>query len=149
MCIRDSIRATVEALARQQESEVSGTAIQLLADWDVHADDKPLAPDVAQLAVATAADGSRSVDIRVTAIHAAGPAALSLSRDLASNPEEPVMLRKAAIARMGEDGGPEDLAQLESLTKESSRLAQAAQPAIESIRQRASGVKPVKLVPYH
>ena len=142
------IRATVETMARQQDSQVSGTAIQLLADWDGSQSDKPLSTDVAQLALATAADEKRSVDIRVTAIHAAGPAALTLARSVAKNAREPVMLRKAAIARIGEDGGPEDLDQLASLSREGSRIAQATQPAIDAIRGRMTDTRPVKLVPY-
>lgn len=142
------IRATVETMARQQDSQVSGTAIQLLADWDGSQNDKPLSADVAQLALATAADQKRSVDIRVTAIHAAGPAALTLARSVADNASEPVMLRKAAIARIGEDGGPEDLDQLTNLSGEGSRIAQAAQPAIDAIRGRMARTRPVKLVPY-
>jgi hypothetical protein len=145
--LADEVRATLETLAREPGEEVSGGAILLLASWD-GADDEGNDASVQQLALATAADRDRPVDIRVTAIHAAGPASLPLSRTLASDSASPVLLRKAAIAGIGRYGSAEDLDMLAELKAESSRIAQAAGPARETIQARLSNPTAAIPIPY-
>lgn len=132
--LADEIQAMLAEFAADRESEVSGTAIQLLADWD--GQEATGEPEIQALAAATAADRSRPVDVRVTSIHAAGPASLEVARAIAPDVDEPVILRKAAIARIGEHGSVEDFASLETLRRESSRLAQAADPALEKLQNK-------------
>jgi len=145
--LADEIHVMLETLAQEPAEEVSGTAIQVLASWD-GADDAEQDPATLQLALATAADTSRSVDIRVTAIHAAGSASLPLARKLAVDAAQPVMLRKASIARIGQHGDVQDLASLTALAGESTRLAQAAEPAQAAIRNRLDHPSAPKPVPY-
>jgi hypothetical protein len=132
--LAEEIHATLLSLAASPESDVTGTVVHLLAEWDGPAAGAP--PAILELAAHTAADRSRPVDIRVSAIHTAGPAALEAARAIAIDTSEPVILRKAAIARIGHDGGTSDLPTLQSLCAESFRLAQAAEPAIQRLQSR-------------
>jgi hypothetical protein len=131
--LADEIHAMLQEIARSSEEECSGYAIQVLVTWQ---GGTTIDPSLQQLALATAADASRPVDVRVTAIHAAGPASLPLARTLATQAAEHVLLRKAAIALIGAHGTDEDFPSLETLRRESSRLAQAAEPALLAIRGR-------------
>ncbi len=142
----EEIRATLESLAAEPDGDVAGTAILLLTEWDGAAGNAP--PAILELAAHTAADRTRPVDVRVSAIHSAGPAALDAARAIAADPTEPVLLRKAAIARIGRHGGEGDLPALESLRGESSRLAQAAEPALGNLRQRLREPAAPAPVPY-
>lgn len=144
--LAEEIHATLQHIAASPDNDVAGTAIQLLAEWDGPAADAP--PAILALAAHTAADRSRSVDIRVSAIHSAGPAALDAARLIAADPTEPVLLRKAAIARIGHDGTAYDLAALESLTTESARLCQASEPALLNLRKRLRDPSAPAPVPY-
>lgn len=140
------IHASLQHIAASPENDVAGTAIHLLAEWDGSATSTP--PAILELAAVTAADRSRPVDIRVSAIHTAGPAALETARAIASDPAEPVILRKAAIARIGRHGTGDDVASLTTLNAESARLAQAAGPALSAIRTRAQNPATPQPVPY-
>jgi len=131
--LSDEVHSTLFKIAHAKEEQCSGYAIQVLVSWHGGEDSDP---SLQQLALATAADTARPVDIRVTAIHAAGSASLPLARTLATQSDEHVMLRKAAIARIGEHGTEADFPSLETLRRESSRLAQAAEPALLAIRHR-------------
>lgn len=143
--LASEVHAALQNLAQSAEEDVSGYAIDVLALWNGGEESDPA---LQQLALATAADTSRSVDIRVTAIHAAGPASLPLARALSTRPDEHVMLRKAAIARIGEHGTVEDFPSLEILRQENSRLAQAAEPALLAIRDRLAHPHKSQPVPY-
>jgi hypothetical protein len=132
--LAEKVSASLRGLAVAREDEVSGYAIDLLVSWDGGEGGEP-DPSLRDLALATAADTSRAVDIRVTALHASGSASLPLARDLAARTEEHVMLRKAAIACIGKHGTDADFASLESLRAESARLAQAAEPALARLRK--------------
>ncbi len=145
--LADEIHSLMETLAKKSGEEVSGTAIQVLASWD-GADNAENDPSTRQIALATASDSNRPVDIRVTAIHAAGSSVLPLARDLARNPSESVMLRKAAISQIGQHGDMQDVITLNTLAGESSRLAQAAEPALAEIRKRLSGKITAEPIPY-
>lgn len=131
--LANEIHAMLEDIARSSDEECTGYAIQALVTWH---GGTALDPSLQQLALATAADVSRPVDVRVTAIHAAGPASLALARALATQATEHVLLRKAAIALIGAHGSDEDFPSLETLRQENSRLAQAAAPALHAIRSR-------------
>jgi hypothetical protein len=145
--LSEKVRTSLLELAKSREEEVSGYAIDLLTSWDGGGDGEP-EPSIRDLALATAADTSRPVDIRVTALHAAGSASLPLARALAARSDEHVMLRKAAIARIGEHGTAGDLASLETLRAESSRLAQAATPALAKLQKRQHSTAEPDLAPY-
>ncbi len=144
--LADEIHATLTNLAGNPESEISGTAIELLAHWLGR--DTPAEPQIQALAAATAADRSRPVDIRVASIHAAGPASLEVSRIIAPDTTEPVILRKAAIARIGHHGGEADLTTLSTLNSESTRIAQATKPARAEIIDRLENPSRPALIPY-
>lgn len=128
------IQTTLEGFADSHGDEVSGLALATLIDWD--APNSAAHGDLLKQAVAMAADPSRPLEIRITAIHAAGSAGLELDRTLAHDIKQPVMLRKAAIARIGHHGDAEDVSSLEALCKQSSRIAQAAEPALKALRAR-------------
>lgn len=140
------IHATLQHIAASPESNIAGTAIHLLAGWDGPANDAP--PAVLELAAHTAADRSRPVDVRVSAIHTAGPAALETARSIAADTTEPVILRKAAIGLIGHGGTSADLDTLRSLRAESSRIAQAADPAIHHLQSRLLNPAKPAPVPY-
>lgn len=140
------IHATLMDLAADSGEEVSGTAIALLVDW--RSGQAPVDPQVIDLALDVAADAARSLDIRVTAIHAAGEDALLLARKLATDPTTPVLLRKAAIHRIGRHGDAGDFPELDKLRGESSRLAQAAGPALKAIRDRLANPEAPAPIPF-
>ena len=144
--LADEIHRSLQVLAADPESDVAGTAILLLAGWEDHA--AAASPAVLELAVDTAADVSRPVDIRVSALHSAGPRILDTARAIAVNTAEPAILRKAAIARIGRHGGATDLPVLADLRTESTRLAQAADPAIEALRMRLRNPNAPAPIPY-
>jgi len=144
--LAEEIHATLQHSAASPESDIAGTAIHLLADWDGPAAAVP--PAILELAAHTAADRSRPVDIRVSAIHTAGPAALHAARVIAADTTEPVNLRKAAMARIGHDGTATDIDTLKSLGTESARLAQAADPAIHHLQLRLRNPNAPAPIPY-
>lgn len=128
------------------DREVSGTAIALLTVWN--GKDQPAEPDIYAKAVAMAADANQPIDVRVTALHAAGGHALTLARQLATDTAQPVMLRKASIALIGQHGGDTDYPALEKITAENSRLAQATQPALRTLRHRIANPNSAAPIPF-
>ncbi|HEX5791081.1 MAG TPA: hypothetical protein VFY13_07995 [Luteolibacter sp.] len=132
----DEVRATLHTLAAQPGSPVAGTALSNLTLWE----GPETAPGQAliDLALKLAEEPTCEVDVRVTALHTAGAASLPLARRLAPDTKQPVQLRKAAIARIGQHGEAADCASLESLIAENFRIAQAAEPALRSLQQRSS-----------
>lgn len=115
---------------------IGGTVIELLTGWE--GERAPNDPAACQRAVAMVEDTTLGIDVRITAIHAAGSEALPAARRLSTAPDQPVLLRKAAIACIGRHGSEVDTATLKKLSQESSRLAQAADPALAAIRHRLS-----------
>ena len=135
----------VRALAAQPEGEVSGTALALLDRWSARLGEAPI-----ELARALAADSARAIDVRVSALLAAGtaPDTISLARDLAADRTQPIILRKASLALLGQHGTAADLPLLEQTAAESSRLAQAALPASEALAHRLEHPHRPAPVPY-
>jgi hypothetical protein len=129
---RDMYAFLKEQLVR--DPETAGTVIQLLVSWGDAGNATDF--DVIARAVEIAAAPSRPVDVRVTALHASGVAALSLARKLAPDTSQPMVVRKASIALIGNYGAESDMADLNKLSAENFRLAQAAEPASQAIRQR-------------
>ncbi len=84
----------------------------------------------------------------ITALHAADAHALAAARDLAADLSQPVLLRKAAIALIGQHGGENDIASLETYAGENFRLAQAADPARTAIQHRLANPDAPKPVPF-
>lgn len=130
----EKIHHDLQALATTPDSDVAGAALFTLHQWDGPASDESSASVV--LAGEVAADRSRPVDVRVSAIHLAGSAALDPARTIAADISEPILLRKAAIARIGRHGDRTDLPILQSLRAESARLGQAAEPALKALQAR-------------
>jgi hypothetical protein len=133
-------------IANQAKEETSGYALELLTNWNGETVSQD--PDVIRLALATAADPSRPNDVRISALFAAGNASLELARQLAADSTQPIHLRKTAAACLGEYGNESDLVILWKLSSESSRLAQAADPAHQNIRQRLANPRTPKLISY-
>lgn len=144
--LADEILATLRQLAAAPDSEVAGTAVVLLASW--HGADSPADSGVPGQAVAIAVDPGRPVDVRVSALHAAGAHALEDARRLAVDVSQPVILRKAAIACLGRHGDERDFPALETIRREHFRLAQAADPALRTIRHRLAAPDAPALVPF-
>jgi hypothetical protein len=144
--LADEIHAMLGQIAAAPDGQESGAAVRLLAEWD--GDETPVNPDVISQALDIAADDSRPVDVRVTALHAAGQDALPLARKLAGETDQHALVRKAAIASIGRHGGETDTEALRKLSAESSRLAQAAGPALLSIRKRIANPGAPAPVPF-
>jgi len=144
--LAEEVRAIFLHIAAMPDGQESGLAVRFLAEWD--GNHSPADPDVIAQALALAASDSRAVDVRVTALHAAGPAALPLARTLATDVKQPMLVRKAAIACIGHHGGQSDAADLQKLSAESSRLAQAADPALQTIQHRAANPDTPAPIPF-
>ncbi len=140
------IRTLLEGQSSQSDPEVAGSAIRLLVDWN--RDQAAADPDLIARAIAIANDSTRPADVRITALHAAEAHALESARDLAADLSQSVLLRKAAIALIGQHGGENDLASLETYAGENFRLAQAADPARTAIRQRLTNPDAPQPVPF-
>lgn len=132
--IADQTHEMLEQLAKESDGKVAGTAVVALANWD--GPNVPPTEKLVQLAIQLAADPTRTVDVRITAIHSVGARTLEVSRSLATDLTQPVMVRKAAIACIGKHGTESDTATLQQLAKENFRIAQAAEPALEAIHNR-------------
>ena len=139
-------RAMLHSLAIAPDNDVAGTALKILGEWD--GPSSATSSATVELAAQIATDRSRPVDVRVCAIHSAGPASLDPSRIIASDASEPIQLRKAAIARIGRHGDQSDLPSLRSLRGESARLAQAADPALQSLTRRLDSPRDSAPMPY-
>ncbi|MCH7227575.1 hypothetical protein [Haloferula sp. A504] len=142
----DQVEADLRQLAAATDGEVAGTAVALLTQWD--GEDAPARGGSIERALEIAEDSGRPIDVRVTALHAAGASALPLARRLSTDQGQPIPVRKAAIACIGHHGTGADCAELEELSGESSRLAQAADPALRSIRHRISNPDAPEPVPF-
>lgn len=144
--LADEVRATLHALAAQPASPVAGSALANLILWE--GPETASCQTVVDLALKLAAEPACEVDVRVTALHTAGAAALPLARRLAADATQAVQLRKAAIARIGQHGEAADRVLLESLIAENFRIAQAAGPALRSMQQRLSKPQDATLIPF-
>jgi hypothetical protein len=144
--IADRIRTLLEGQAAQTDPEVAGTAIQLLVGWN--GDQATADPDVIARAVGIAKDTSLPTDVRISALHAAESHALEAARVLAADPSQPVLLRKASIALIGQHGSENDLARLEIYATENSRIAHAANPARAAIRHRLTNPDAPQPIPF-
>ena len=74
--------------------------------------------------------------------------ALPAAREIAGNPEEDVLLRKATIHLIGQLGVESDSALLSRCAEENLRLAQAADPARIALSDRLAGRAGPTLTPY-
>ena len=144
--LADEVRVILMDVANAPDSQEAGLAIRFLAEWD--GTDRAATPDITDKAIQLAADATRAVDLRVSALHAAGPAALPLARDLSLDSTQPTLLRKASIALIGTHGGESDISPLQKLSAENSRLAQAADPATRTIRHRLSAPNAPAPIPF-
>ncbi len=135
--LAEEIRGTLKTLAYDPQSEVAGTALVNLTLWD--GKETPPTQDLIDLALELAADTQRTDDIRVTALHAVNEHSIELSRKLATDLEQSIHVRKAAIAWIGKYGSESDTETLQSLAQENYRISQAAKPAIEAISSRKNG----------
>jgi hypothetical protein len=144
--LANEVRASLVQMSMLRDGGVAGMAVARLAEWNGHEAEMDSA--VLTHAIAIAADPAQPVDTRVTALHAAGRDALALSRELATDATQPVILRKSAIACIGSHGGKEDFEKLEAISREHFRLAQATQPALRSIRTRLANPNPPTLAPF-
>jgi hypothetical protein len=142
----DETFTLLQKLAQASESEVAGSALVALVNWE-GPNSKPSEKLIA-LALELTGDNARTVDIRVTAMHAVGNNALTLARTLATDLTQPIQVRKAAIACIGNHGTESDTIALQQLTKENFRIAQAAEPALKSIRHRTANPNAPEPIPF-
>lgn len=144
--LAEQVRLSLHEMAKERDGGVAGMAIARLTEWN-GSPDTAEAEDIAH-ALDLATDPTLPMNVRVTALNAAGPDALTLARKLAVDSTQPVILRKSAIACIGIHGGPEDIADLEQLRVENFRLAQASNPAIRKLRDRLTTPNPPVLLPF-
>lgn len=144
--LADEIRTDLHTFAREPKSPVAGSTLSTLITWE--GPETPTDPQLAALALQLASDPACEVDIRVTALHAARAHALESARRLAVDETQPVLLRKAAIALIGQHGQQEDRVALEALRGENFRLAQAAEPALRAIQQRMTHPQAAEPIPF-
>lgn len=142
----EEVRATLIEIANDPSSEVAGTALTTLITWN--GPDRQPGPELIELALQFAADNERPDDIRATALHASGEDGLPLSRRLSTDLDQPIHIRKAAIACIGKHGGEEDIATLVQLEGEHFRITQATTPALKAIRHRATNPPPRQLISF-
>lgn len=140
------VRSLFLEIAAKPNGQEAGLAIRCLSEWN--GSESTPDPDVISQALAFASSQSHAVDVRVSALHAAGMAALPLARTLATDIKQPLLVRKSAISCIGEYGSAADESDLEKLSTESSRLAQASSPALSVIRNRQSSPKKAQLKPF-
>ncbi len=86
------------------------------------------------------ADGKTAQDVRISAIHAVvdrnDAAPLPELRKIAADTTLVSTLRKAAIHALGQLGGTEDMALLDSLPQDDGNLSMAIQPARKMLAKR-------------
>ena len=142
----DQIHDLLEQQSGEADPEVSGSAIRLLLTWNP----EQTTPDAGLIARALeiATSSTHPVDARITALHAARSHALVVSRALAADPGQPMLLRKAAIALIGQHGSENDLSTLAIYASESFRLAQAAEPARAAIQNRRNAPNQPQPIPF-
>jgi hypothetical protein len=144
--LANEIRALFLNIAAKPGGQEAGLAIRCLSEWNDSQSTPD--PDVITQALALASSQSLAVDVRVSALHAAGTAALPLARTLASDINQPLLVRKSAISCIGDYGSAADESELEKLSTESTRLAQATSPALSVIRSRQTSPNKEKLTPF-
>lgn len=144
--LADELHASLVGLAQEDEGEVVGAALLALANWG--GPDAPASEELIDLALKVAADAGLATEVRVTALHATGEHALELSRTIAPDTSQPIHMRKAAIGCIGQHGTEDDTQTLSQLAGENFRIAQAAVPAIEGIRHRATKPAPRQLIEF-
>jgi hypothetical protein len=154
--LRSELGRRVAELAYHSEDEVSGTALELVEQWNGElGTDLEAVPleDRSAAALKILTDANRPMDVRISAMHVAADGgfqgALPAARAIASNPAEGALLRKSAIHLIGELGVETDIAVLTRCAKENNRLAQAAGPALVQLTSRVEGRPAPKLTPYH
>ncbi len=153
--LRTEVGLCVHELALQPDAEVSGTAMVVLSDWNGNLGEgaRTLSPEEIGLGVTRIlADPTRPTDVRISATHAAVEGsyagALPAARKIAADPAESTTLRKTAIHLIGQLGSERDKLLLDRCAKESGRLAQAANPALEGLAMRLSGHVPPRFTPF-
>lgn len=148
---QERMRDLVAGVIDDPMSETAGTALVLWQNWHHDEPESGRSPAVlAVLALAVAADAGRPADVRISALHSAGddPQCLDLSRTIAADPAEPVLLRKAAMNLIGRHGGDEDIELLQAAAGRNPRLQQASEPALAEIDRRLSGRPAPNYQPY-
>jgi len=145
---RKRLRSLVQHLLADPSSKTAGTALVLWRRWEKTAG--PGEMSSLDLSRAIAADAGRPVDVRVAALHAIGddPGVLDMARAIAPDRTQPAILRKAALNLIGRHGEERDLDVLRECSRESSRLAQAGEPAARSLKDRLAGIQEPALLPY-
>lgn len=145
---RQRLRALVQGILTDPASETAGTALVLWRSWEESAG--PGDMSLLESGRAIVADAGRPVDVRVSALHAIGddPAVLELARAIAPDGTHPLLLRKAALNLIGRHGTEQDLTVLRLCGQESSRLAQAGEPAARVLKDRLAGIPQPVLYPY-
>jgi hypothetical protein len=153
--VRSQIGRRVLELAGSTDDVVAGTAMDLLERWhgELGAEIVPASAEVrAKMAVATMLDPRRAADVRSSAVHMAVDGgfleALPAARQIATDPQEDVLLRKASIHLIGQLGVEADTELLTRCAKENLRLAQAADPALISLSDRLAGRIGPTMTPY-
>jgi hypothetical protein len=154
--LRSEVGRRVAELAYRSADEVSGTALQLVEQWkgELGTDLESVSlEDRGAAALRIMTDASRPMDVRISAVQMAAEGgfvdALPAARTIASNPAEGALLRKSAIYLIGQLGVEADTALLARCATESTRLAQAAEPALAQLTGRIENRPAPKLTPYH
>lgn len=145
---RQRLRTLVRRLLDDPSSQTAGTALVLWSGWEKTAG--PGDMSFLDLSRSIATDAGRPVDVRVTALHAIGgdPGVLDVARAIAPDRRQPAILRKAALNLIGRHGEERDLDLLRLCSRESSRLAQAGEPAAHALESRLAGIHSPVLRPY-
>lgn len=153
--LKSEIGRRVAELAYEKNDEISGTALQVMELWNGEVGATGQRVDFAERSAAVVQiirDAQRPADVRVTAMHTAVDGAyldaLTAARTIAADPEEDMMLRKAAIHLIGQLGSENDSALLTQCAAANPRLAQAAHPALERLSHRLEGRPEPNLTPY-
>ena len=148
-------RRVLELAGSAADDAVAGTAMDLLERWQgqLGAEVEPASAEVrAKMAVATMLDQRRATDVRSSAVHMAVDGgfreALPAARQIAADPQEDVLLRKASIHLIGQLGVESDSALLSRCAEENLRLAQAADPARIALSDRLAVRAGPTLTPY-
>lgn len=130
---------SVDVEVRRAKSSDSNRPPLLPSDIDWNAIDKLVGRESARLI----GDGKAAQDVRISAIHACvgrnDAAPLPELRKIAADPALMSTLRKAAIHAIGQLGGVEDVALLDSLPQDDRNLSMAVQPARKALVTRNTG----------
>lgn len=145
----DSLVDELKLAARDASKPWCGTALNLLDGLlrATAADDFPIdglsAESLVALAVPVAENLQAPLNARLPALQVASrrgaPAALDLARRILADPQAHLMLVQSACAVVGERGGPDDIAALESLiARNSPHKTVAARAALARLRSPAA-----------